>query len=163
MESSRKINYFVDISDEFRIGSDECCMIRRHYRRSISRDSTSFYFIFRSQTIAEKIWDLRRQMTVVTTPFSMSTIVWSYHTVRKVRATTLLLQAWNIWFPPLCRASIFRMVYHFRPNCFIAFLGKERSFHDRVCSCFRYDGGDGDLVPLYLVTQKSPEDENCRV
>jgi hypothetical protein len=28
---------------------------------------------------------------------------------------------------------------------------------------FRYDGGDCNLVPLYLVTQKGPEDENFRV
>ncbi len=28
---------------------------------------------------------------------------------------------------------------------------------------FRYDGGDGDLVPLYLVTQKGSEDENFTV
>ena len=29
--------------------------------------------------------------------------------------------------------------------------------------CFRDDGGDSNLVPLYLVTQKGPEDENFRV
>jgi len=28
---------------------------------------------------------------------------------------------------------------------------------------FRYDGGDGNLVSLYLVTQKGLEDENFRV
>ncbi len=28
---------------------------------------------------------------------------------------------------------------------------------------FRYDGGDGNLVSLYLVTQKGSEDEHFRV
>ncbi len=28
---------------------------------------------------------------------------------------------------------------------------------------FRYDGGDSDLVPLYLVNQKALKDENFRV
>jgi hypothetical protein len=37
------------------------------------------------------------------------------------------------------------------------------NFHNHVRTCFQYDGGESDLVPLYLITQKAPEDENCRV
>ncbi len=80
-----------------------------------------------------------------------------YHLVRKVRATTLLLHTRYKWFRPLCTASIFRKVHQFWPDCFDAFLGKEKSFHNHVCPCFRYDSGEDGLVPLYLVTQKVPE------
>ncbi len=82
---------------------------------------------------------------------------WMYHLIRKVRATTLLLHTRYKWFRPLCTASIFRKIHQFWPDCFDAFLGKEKSFHNHVCSCFRYDSGEDGLVPLYLVTQKVPE------
>jgi hypothetical protein len=54
-------------------------------------------------------------------------------------------------------------VHLFWPDCFIVFLGKEKSFHNHVWPCFRYDGDEDGLVPLYLITQKAPEDENFRV
>jgi hypothetical protein len=41
-------------------------------------------------------------------------------------------------------------------------LGKRKGFSRPGLPFFRYDGGDGDLVPLHLVTQTGPEDENFR-
>ncbi len=42
-------------------------------------------------------------------------------------------------------------------------LGGRKKFSRPDLPFFRYDGGDGDLVPLYLVTQKGPEDEIFRI
>jgi hypothetical protein len=42
-------------------------------------------------------------------------------------------------------------------------LGKERSFYGHVCFLSEKNGGGGDLVRLYLVAQKCPEDKNLMV
>ncbi len=94
---------------------------------------------------------------------SIQKCVLIYQVVPKVLATTILLHVRNKWFPPLCRASIFRKVQLVWPDCFIAFLEKEKSFHNHVCPCFRYDDGEDGLAPLYLVTRKVSEDENFRI
>ena len=60
-------------------------------------------------------------------------------------------RAFLAWFTP------------FQPDSIISLLQKKISFHNHVWPCFRYDGGGGDLVPLYLVTQKVLEDEYFRV